>query len=96
MPDLKILNSREVKEIYAKIEEQWGCRLKLDYGFLQNSKNRVFIVTKEISRIDLDKIKFNSIGIYFCEIDKVGLRLSIEGAQIIGKNATKNIDTILE
>jgi NOL1/NOP2/fmu family ribosome biogenesis protein len=28
---------------------------------------------------------------YFCEIDNLGMRLSIEGSQIIGPKATKNI-----
>jgi len=28
---------------------------------------------------------------YFCEIDNKGIRLSIEGTQIIGQKATKNV-----
>ena len=96
MPQLKILNSRETKEIYSLIERQWGARLKLDYAFLQNTKNRIFIVNKDISKIDLSKLRINSIGMYFCEIDKLGIRLSIEGSQIVGPKATKNIAEINE
>ena len=96
MPQLKILNSREIKEILKLIEKQWGAKLKPDYAFLQNPKNRVFIINKDISKIDFSKLRTNSIGMYFCEIDKLGIRLSIEGSQIIGKKAEKNIVEINE
>ena len=97
MHQLKILNSKEIKEILKLIEKQWGAKLKLDYAFLKNPKNRVFIINKEdISKIELEKLRINSIGMYFCEIDKLGIRLSIEGSQIIGKKAEKNIVEINE
>ncbi|MBI2208281.1 hypothetical protein HYU50_02195 [Candidatus Woesearchaeota archaeon] len=96
MPQLKILNSREIKEIYFLIEKQWGAKLKLDCAFLKNQKNRVFIVNKDISKIDLSKLRINSIGMYFCEIDRLGIRLSIEGSQIVGPKASKNIIEINE
>ena len=96
MLQLKILNSREIKEIYSLIEKQWGAKLKLDCAFLKNQKNRVFIVNKDISKIDLSKLRINSIGMYFCEADKIGIRLSIEGSQIVGPKATKNIAEINE
>ena len=91
MPELKILNSKEIKRILELIENQWGSKIKLDYGFLQNSKNRVFLITKDISKIDASKLRINSAGMYFCEIGKQGIRLSIEGSQIVGPKATKNI-----
>lgn len=91
MPELKILNNKEIKEIYKLIQNQWGVKLKLDYGFLKNNKNRVFIISKDISKIDISKLRLNSIGMYFCEIDDLGIRLSIEGSQIIGPKATKNV-----
>ena len=91
MPELKILNSKEIKEIYSLIEGQWGAKLKLDYGFLQNTKDRIFIVTRDISVLDFSKLRINSAGMYFCEIDNRGIRLSIEGSQIVGIHATKNV-----
>jgi len=96
MLELKILNSREIKEIYCLIEGQWGAKLKLDYAFLKNSKGRVFIVNRDISKIDFSKLRINSVGMYFCETDELGIRLSIEGSQIVGPKATKNIAEIRE
>ncbi|MBI2652951.1 hypothetical protein HYX00_05795 [Candidatus Woesearchaeota archaeon] len=91
MPELKILNNKEIKEILELIGRQWGAKIKLDYGFLKNNKNRIFIISKDISRIDISKLRLNSVGMYFCEVDNAGIRLSIEGSQIVGPKATKNI-----
>ena len=91
MPELKILNSREIKEICRLIEKQWGAKIKLDYGFLRNNKNRIFIINKNISKIDTSKLRLNSVGMYFYEDDRAGIRLSIEGSQIVGPKAVKNI-----
>jgi len=89
MSELKILNSKEIKEILRLIENQWGAKPMLDYGFLKNNKNRVFMVSRDISKIDTSKLRINSVGMYFCEVNN-GVRLSIEGSQIIGPKATKN------
>ena len=91
MPELKILNNKEIKEIYKIIEQQWVAKIKLNYGFLKNNKNRVFIISKDISKIDISKLRLNSVGMYFCEMDNLGIRLSIEGSQIVGPKAKKNI-----
>ena len=91
MSELKILNSREIKEILKLIDKQWGAKLKLDYGFLKNNKNRIFVVSKGISKINTSNLRLNSVGMYFCEIDHKGIRLSIEGSQIVGPKATRNI-----
>lgn len=91
MPELKILNNKEIKEILQLIENQWGAKLKADHVFLKNNKNRVFIVSRDISKIDFSQLRLNSIGMYFCEIDKKGIRLSIEGSQIVGPKSTKNV-----
>src|SRR3989344_938779 len=113
MQNLKILNGKEIKIILSLIEKQWGAELKPNYAFLQNAKNRVFMVNKDISKINMEtrenrrfsvsqkskisaKLRINSIGMYFCEVDKIGTRLSIEGSQIVGKKATKNIVEINE
>lgn len=91
MQDLKILNKKEIKKILLLIKQQWDCTVDLDYAFLKNKKNRLFVINKEISRIELEKLRINSLGLYFGEINTGKLRLSIEGSQIIGTNAKKNV-----
>ena len=96
MPELKILNSKEIKEISHLIETQWGAELKLDYGYLKNPKNRIFIVSKDIAQIDVSKLRINSAGMYFCEVDDRKIRLSVEGTQIVGPHASRNVVEIDE
>jgi len=91
MQDLKILNKKQIKEILAIIKKQWGCSPTLDYVFLMNEKNRLYIVNKDINRIDLSKLRINSLGMYFGELRNNELRLTIEGSQLIGKHAKENI-----
>ena len=53
MQQLKILNNKEIKEILNLIEKQWGAKLDLDYAFLKNQKNKVFLINKVHSnRVD--------------------------------------------
>lgn len=90
--NLKILNSKEIKEILSLINQQWDYNEKPNYAFLRNEKNKIFIANKEIFNLDFSKLRINSLGLEFATIEKSGeIRLSIEGSQIIGKKAKKNI-----
>lgn len=88
---LKILNSKEIKEIKKLLKEQFGFDNELDYVFLQNEKGKIFLVTKDISKIDFEKLRINNVGLYFCHIKDSKLRLSIDGSQLIGNHCSKNI-----
>jgi NOL1/NOP2/fmu family ribosome biogenesis protein len=92
MKNLEILNRKAIKEILKKIKEQWDA--EVDFGdkvFLEGKDNDIFIVNKDISRVDLTKIRINSLGLYIGQQMVDGLRLSIEGSQLIGPKAKKNV-----
>ena len=91
MQKLRILNSKEAKKIYSFIEQQWGCDVDLEYTFLQNERNKIYVINKKFGEIDVKKLRINSVGLQFGEETEHGLRLSIEGSQLIGKFAKKNI-----
>lgn len=91
MLSLKILNSKQAKEIASIISGHWGAWLSRDYAFLLNSKNKISIVSRDIGAVNLDMLRVNSVGLYFGELFDGELRLSIEGSQIIGPLAAKNI-----
>ena len=90
MRNLKILSKKEIKSIFGKIKEQWGAELEFDSVFLMSPKNKIFIVNRNISCVKLDELRINNIGLYFGELRNNELRLSIEGARIVDRNATKN------
>jgi NOL1/NOP2/fmu family ribosome biogenesis protein len=85
------LNTREVKKLITAIKEQFGIdNLSIDYYFLKNKKGKINIISKNLGKISTDSMNVNSIGMYLGKDDN-GIRLSIEGSQIIGSLATKNI-----
>ncbi len=90
MAKLKILNSKEVKRISALIEELWQTKLSKDKAYLLSEKDRLYVINKDFSKID-ETIRLDSIGLYFATLSNNSIRLSIEGSQIIGKTAKKNI-----
>tara|TARA_B100000315_G_C14463725_1_gene534973 strand:+ start:395 stop:832 length:438 start_codon:yes stop_codon:yes gene_type:complete len=88
---LTILNTREQKEIYGFLKDQWGFTEKLDYVFLLSAKGKIYLAKKSVFDVDLDKLNVSSVGMYFGEVEKDGLRVSIEGSQLIGPKASKGI-----
>ena len=91
MKNLKILNNKEIKKILKLLDNQFGFKEKLNYVFLMNKKNKIYLVNKDIERIDIDNLRIDALGLYFGEVNHGLLRLSIEGSQMIGKMAGKNI-----
>jgi len=96
MQNLKILNKKQTKEILNLIKKQFGADVKLDYAFLKNEKGKVYLINKDIAKINLEKVRINSVGLYFAQIRANEIRLSIEGSQLIGPIATKNILELTE
>jgi NOL1/NOP2/fmu family ribosome biogenesis protein len=84
------MTSKEVKQLYQIIENQWGIRPTLDYAFLK-SDERIYLISKDIKNINLNLLKVNSMGLYIGELNRNQLRLSVEGSQLLGPFAQKNV-----
>ena len=85
-----------MKEFDRLIEEQWNSGFRLrDYGVMFNEKKRkLYIVSKDVEMIVgfEGELRIDSVGLYFGELMKEGLlRLSIEGSQLVGRDAKKNV-----
>jgi len=91
MQNIRILNKKEVKQILNLIEKQFDAKLSIDYVFLKTEKEKIYLINKDISKLDLSKLRINSIGSYFGELKVNELRLSIEGSQLIGPKSKKNV-----
>lgn len=87
----KVLNSKEVKAVAAIVKQQWGSDLSRDYGFLEGKDGDIFLISRDIEKLDLQQLRINSLGLYFGQLRNGELRLSIEGSQIVGKTAAKNV-----
>ncbi|MBI5389459.1 hypothetical protein HZB01_03705 [Candidatus Woesearchaeota archaeon] len=96
MFSLKPLNSKEVRNIQKKLVEQWGCSLPGEFVLFQNQKNKLYLTNREIGLMDPKNFRIDAMGLYVGEVQEDGIRLSIEGSQIIGKNATQNVVSLSE
>jgi NOL1/NOP2/fmu family ribosome biogenesis protein len=88
---LKVMERKDKKRFLNLLKKQFGFEESLDYAFLVNNKFKVFIVNKDITNIDLSKLRINSVGLYFAEFKNEEIRPTIEGSQIIGPKANKNV-----
>jgi NOL1/NOP2/fmu family ribosome biogenesis protein len=96
MQNLTVLNSKQNKELLKHLTEQFGITEKLPYVFLLGSNDKIFLIKREVADINLAELRIDTLGMYFGQLYKNQLRLSIEGCQIIGKKATKGIIEISE
>ena len=88
MQKAKILNSKEIKKILKDLEH-FGFKGKLGYVFFKNKDGKLFILSKKFGEIDINKVRINNLGLYFGKQENSGIRLSIEGIQII--KPSKNV-----
>lgn len=85
------MNSKEVRSILEAVKQQWGAGLSPGCGFLEGKDGDIFLISRDIEKLDLERLRINSLGLYFGQFRNNELRLSIEGSQIVGKAATRNI-----
>lgn len=92
MKQISALNSKQVKSISAMIKKQFAADFDFSqYALIMNSQDKLNLANKELFSLDFSKLRANSIGMYFASLQDGALRLSIEGSQLVGKLAKKNI-----
>ena len=84
----QIWNNKQIKKFHKVLEEQFGFKKKLDYTFISR-KGKIYIISKKINEFPINY--FHTKGLYIAKEEASGIRLSIEGSQLIGPNCTKNI-----
>lgn len=87
----EVLNSKAVKKILTMLQKQFCFNKKLDYVFLVNKKDKVYIINRDVELLEYEKLRVDSLGMYFGKYYKDGFRLSIEGTQLIGKECKCNV-----
>ena len=91
MMKYKILNKKEKEKLLKEIATQYKTKdLKelLSYGFLKDKENKVYLLSKDINVQFLKETP--RVGLYFCKFEKDGIRLSIEGSQLLKRFLTKS------
>ena len=88
---LKAITSKDKKQVLQMIKNQWGADFREELAFFRSEKQKIYVVHKDIAKIDISDARINTVGLYFAEHKNGELRLSIEGSQLIGPIAEKNV-----
>ncbi len=89
--NLRALSNRDLKPILSIVKDQWGADIDFPWAWYQSTKNDLFVISKDITKIDARKLRINAVGLYLGEYKNHEIRLSIEGSQLIGPKATMNV-----
>ncbi|MFT4313062.1 MAG: hypothetical protein ACMXYA_01525 [Candidatus Woesearchaeota archaeon] len=95
--NIQIASSKFQKRVYELLEHQYGFTKNLESHIYINEKEKKIFLLHDNS-LDLEEIRVNSLGLYFGEYNdaQTEIRLSIDGSQIVGKHATKNVVTLTD
>lgn len=85
------LNNSELNCFKNELFETYGFETPNNWEFRELGKNRVWLLSKKVSEFNTNDYNVESEGLYFAYFDKNRLRLSPEGAQLIGETASKNV-----
>lgn len=88
------LNAKKTRDVEEFLEAQYGFTENVPYVFLLQTKTmKLLLLTEEAVNAPLNLLRVNSQGLYIAEVNEAqnNFRLSIDGTQIIGPNATKNV-----
>ncbi len=75
------------KIINKYLKEQFGAEINMEFEIMDNG--RVWVGNNLVFGFDINSVVRK--GLYFGFVEKDGLRLSIEGTQLVGPKAKKNI-----
>jgi len=85
----KILSANQIQEL---IERNYGALPELkDFSIFSSGEDKIWIATKEVFNLK-GTLRTNSMGLYIGKLkrgDKINL--SVEGIQLLAKDANKNI-----
>jgi NOL1/NOP2/fmu family ribosome biogenesis protein len=87
------LTKKEIEEIEEIVKRNYGVEVNLKKILvLEGKEKKIRISNKNVLKLNLEKLGIDSIGLYFGKIKRnKKIHLSVEGSQMIGKNAVKNI-----
>ncbi len=89
---MTFLNARGVKRMLGWLRVHYDiAEVDLDYLFSRNNRGRIFIVNRGLSALDISTLRISSIGLYFAKEMADGYLLTVEGTQMLGPLAKKNV-----
>jgi NOL1/NOP2/fmu family ribosome biogenesis protein len=96
MANLIPLNTKKIQEFENILQEQFGASFGREYiWFLHEKEQDIYLLSKDAKHLDFERLRINNLGLYVAHKDNNDeIRLPIEGAQLLGPHATKNVISI--
>jgi NOL1/NOP2/fmu family ribosome biogenesis protein len=94
---IKEMSKEEIEKLENLLEKNYGAKIKFKDKIFKTSEEKIWLISKEALDFDFSKLRVNSAGLYFGKLKRnEKIQLSIEGVQLIGKKAKKNVVIIDE
>jgi len=92
----KKMSESEKKELERIIEKNYGAKVDFSrFDCYINKRNEIYLVSKLVDERLIEMASYS--GLYFGKLKRnEKIQLSVEGTQIVGKRATKNIAIVDE
>jgi NOL1/NOP2/fmu family ribosome biogenesis protein len=91
---IKLLTGKERTKFINKLNEQFGID-NIKGNLIKRGKERVFLFEGNLGKKQIDELSkatfVERVGVYLAKEEEMGIRLSIEGSQILKNKITKNI-----
>ena len=91
---MKPLTSTDKKKIIEQLNKQFGVT-DLPYLIIQFGKEKLRLYSGILSKEELyyldNEIRIENIGLYFAKWETEGIRLTLDGVQLLKNQITKNI-----
>ena len=93
MENIISLNNKKVKKLSLNLNDQFGFLGSLkDYAiFMRKKDSAIKVITRDVEKIMDKRLNIDSLGLRIGKEITDGILLTIEGAQLIGPECTKNI-----
>lgn len=79
---MKILNKKQTKKLLQLVEKQFKTKINTDC-YIKRYENKFYLISKDITRINLEELNIKSVGLYFGKIENQKFTPSAEAAHIL-------------
>jgi NOL1/NOP2/fmu family ribosome biogenesis protein len=85
------LRKKEVDKIKNLLLNVYGFKMPKSWLLYYLGKNKVWVLKEDFFDLTISKLNVEVMGFYLCHYERNIFRLSILGAQLVGKTATDNV-----
>jgi len=91
---MEVFSKGEKKDFLDKLENQYGVK-KTNFLFFKTGREKIRAYSGSLSKDELKKLGLNlrieGIGLYFAKEEEGGIRLSIDAANLLSNEISKNV-----